>query len=89
MGDCCHEELQQVIIFTAEIFNMQNNISFPATSYNNLLTCFHILLVKCLFLQEEENVLAQEAVLEALLRSDHRHSHWPVWDSEEQLGMVC
>ncbi|GLD65998.1 uncharacterized protein AKAME5_001743000 [Lates japonicus] len=36
-------------------------------------------------LEEEENVLAQEAVLEALLRSDHRHNHWPAWDSEEQL----
>ncbi|XP_067428064.1 uncharacterized protein [Thunnus thynnus] len=39
-------------------------------------------------LEEEENVLAQEAVLDALLRSEDRHSHWPVWDSEDQLGVM-
>ncbi|XP_040920128.1 uncharacterized protein LOC121199473 [Toxotes jaculatrix] len=33
-------------------------------------------------LEEEENVLAQEAVLDALLRSEDRHNQWPPWDSE-------
>lgn len=37
--------------------------------------------------QEEENVLAQEAVLEALLSSEDRH--WPLWDSKDQLSVVC
>ncbi|XP_023255054.1 uncharacterized protein LOC111649539 isoform X1 [Seriola lalandi dorsalis] len=37
-------------------------------------------------LEEEESVLAQEAALEALLRSEDRH--WPLWDSEEQLGVL-
>ncbi|XP_071334457.1 uncharacterized protein [Trachinotus anak] len=39
-------------------------------------------------LEEEENVLAQEAVLEALLRSEVGHSPWPLWDSEDQLGVM-
>ncbi|XP_039982148.1 uncharacterized protein LOC120789485 [Xiphias gladius] len=39
-------------------------------------------------LEEEENVLAQEAVLEALLRSEDRHHHWPPWDSEDQHGVM-
>ncbi|KAM7394944.1 hypothetical protein PAMA_006604 [Pampus argenteus] len=39
-------------------------------------------------LEEEENVLAQEAVLDALLRSEDGHGHWPVWDSENQLGVM-
>ncbi|KAM7367522.1 hypothetical protein PAMP_013813 [Pampus punctatissimus] len=39
-------------------------------------------------LEEEENVLAQEAVLDALLRSEDGHSHWPVWDSENQLSVM-
>lgn len=46
------------------------------------------LRVKCLTLQKEENVLAQEAVLDALLRSEDRYSRWPLWDSEDQLGAV-
>lgn len=37
--------------------------------------------------QEEENVLVQEAVLEALLSSEDRH--WPPWDSKDQLSLVC
>ncbi|KAM8826865.1 uncharacterized protein ACB058_020002 isoform 2-T2 [Synchiropus picturatus] len=35
-------------------------------------------------LEEEENVLAQEVLLEALVRSEE--NHWPAWDSEERLG---
>lgn len=38
--------------------------------------------------QKEENVLAQEAVLEALLRSEEQHSQWPLWDKEDQQGVV-
>ncbi|XP_069017670.1 uncharacterized protein [Embiotoca jacksoni] len=38
-------------------------------------------------LEEEENVLAQEAVLEALLRSDDRETLWPL-DREDQLGLM-
>ncbi|XP_023144520.2 uncharacterized protein LOC111580836 [Amphiprion ocellaris] len=37
-------------------------------------------------LEEEENVLAQEAVLDSLLRLEERQNNlWPVWDSEGQL----
>ncbi|XP_049446591.1 uncharacterized protein LOC125897350 [Epinephelus fuscoguttatus] len=39
-------------------------------------------------LEREENVLAQEAVLEALLRSEKRRNQWPLWDSEDQLGAM-
>ncbi|KAK2856609.1 hypothetical protein Q5P01_005344 [Channa striata] len=39
-------------------------------------------------LKEEESVLAQEAVLEALLSSEDRHNHWPLWDSEDQCGVM-
>ncbi|XP_070844132.1 uncharacterized protein [Chaetodon trifascialis] len=39
-------------------------------------------------LEKEENVLAQEAVLDALLRSEDQHSQWPLWDSEDQLGVM-
>ncbi|XP_037305125.2 uncharacterized protein LOC119194817 [Pungitius pungitius] len=39
-------------------------------------------------LEKEENVLAQEAVLDALLRSEERHHQWPPWDSEDQLGAM-
>ncbi|XP_047184590.1 uncharacterized protein LOC118283677 isoform X2 [Scophthalmus maximus] len=39
-------------------------------------------------LEEEENVLAQEAVLEALLRSEDRPICLPQWDSEDQLPMM-
>ncbi|KAK5853357.1 hypothetical protein PBY51_007149 [Eleginops maclovinus] len=35
-------------------------------------------------LEKEENVLAQEAVLEALLRAEDR-DQWPLWDNESQL----
>lgn len=38
--------------------------------------------------QKEENVLAQEAVLDALLRSEEMHHQWPPWDGEDQLGAV-
>ena len=40
-------------------------------------------------LQKEENVLAQEAELDALLRSEERHNHWSPWDGEHQLAVVC
>ncbi|XP_074540905.1 uncharacterized protein LOC141801666 [Halichoeres trimaculatus] len=33
-------------------------------------------------LEDEENVLAQEAELDALLRSEVKHDQWPQWDSE-------
>ncbi|KAL7388120.1 hypothetical protein ABVT39_007529 [Epinephelus coioides] len=39
-------------------------------------------------LEREENVLAQEAVLEALLRSEKRRNQWPLWDTEDQLGAM-
>ncbi|KAF3702527.1 Actin CyI, cytoplasmic Precursor [Channa argus] len=39
-------------------------------------------------LKEEENILAQEAVLEALLRSEDRHHCWPLWDSEDQCAVM-
>lgn len=37
--------------------------------------------------QREENVLAQEAVLDALLRSEEQGNPWR-WGSESQLGAV-
>lgn len=37
--------------------------------------------------QREENVLAQEAALDALLRSEERENPWR-WGSEGQLGAV-
>lgn len=40
-----------------------------------------------LLLQREENVLAQEAVLDALLRSEEQENPWR-WGSEGQLGAV-
>ncbi|MEQ2297368.1 hypothetical protein AMECASPLE_034160 [Ameca splendens] len=36
-------------------------------------------------LEEEEDVLAQEAVLDALLRAGNKNHLWPVWHSEERL----
>ncbi|CAJ1077516.1 uncharacterized protein LOC117823778 [Xyrichtys novacula] len=39
-------------------------------------------------LEKEENALAQEAVLDALLRSEVRRDDWPVWDSEAQSGLM-
>ncbi|XP_031722168.1 uncharacterized protein LOC116393742 [Anarrhichthys ocellatus] len=39
-------------------------------------------------LEKEEKVLAQEAVLDALLRSEDGHRQWPPWDSEDQLGVM-
>uniref|UniRef100_A0A3Q2PV41 Si:ch211-241j12.3 n=1 Tax=Fundulus heteroclitus TaxID=8078 RepID=A0A3Q2PV41_FUNHE len=36
-------------------------------------------------LEEEENVLVQEAVLDALLRAGNTEDPWPLWASEEQL----
>ncbi|XP_060908639.1 uncharacterized protein LOC132985323 isoform X2 [Labrus mixtus] len=39
-------------------------------------------------LEKEEKVLAQEAVLDALLRSEVRPVQWPLWDSEEQPGVM-
>ncbi|XP_054473984.1 uncharacterized protein LOC129106788 [Anoplopoma fimbria] len=39
-------------------------------------------------LEKEESVLAQEAVLDALLRSEERHHQWPMWDTEDQLGVM-
>lgn len=38
--------------------------------------------------QKEENVLVQEAVLDALLRSESQHEEW-MWDKENQTGGVC
>lgn len=40
-----------------------------------------------LLVQREENVLAQEAVLDALLRSEEQENPWR-WGSEGQLGAV-
>lgn len=37
--------------------------------------------------QREENVLAQEAVLDALLRTEEQENAW-LWDSEGQRGAV-
>ncbi|KAM8831962.1 uncharacterized protein AB9W97_003308 [Spinachia spinachia] len=39
-------------------------------------------------LEKEESVQAQEAVLDALLRSEERHHQWPPWNSEDQLGVM-
>ncbi|KAM3603108.1 uncharacterized protein V6R79_016695 [Siganus canaliculatus] len=39
-------------------------------------------------LEKEEKVLAQETVLDNLLRSDNQHNHWPQWNCEDQLGLV-
>lgn len=39
-------------------------------------------------LQKEENVLAQEAVLDALLNSESLDEQW-MWDKENQTGGVC
>ncbi|XP_045915964.1 uncharacterized protein LOC123977384 [Micropterus dolomieu] len=39
-------------------------------------------------LEKEESVLAQEAVLDALLRSEDQQDPWPLWDSEVQLGVM-
>uniref|UniRef100_UPI0037E8D985 uncharacterized protein n=1 Tax=Semicossyphus pulcher TaxID=241346 RepID=UPI0037E8D985 len=39
-------------------------------------------------LEKEETVLAQEAVLDALLRSEVRQNQWPPWDSSDQLGVM-
>lgn len=40
-------------------------------------------------LQKEERVLAQEAVLDALLRCEEQNNQWPPWDREDQLSAVC
>lgn len=37
-------------------------------------------------LQEEESVLAQEAILDVLVRSEQ--GHWPAWDSDNHLSVV-
>ncbi|XP_034755783.1 uncharacterized protein LOC117961323 [Etheostoma cragini] len=39
-------------------------------------------------LEKEETVLAQEAVLDALLRSEDRQNQWPLWDSEDHLCVM-
>ncbi|RXN06161.1 Actin cytoplasmic [Labeo rohita] len=39
-------------------------------------------------LQEEENVLAQEVVLDELLRSEDLHKHWPLWTEGHQHSMM-
>uniref|UniRef100_A0A671K328 Uncharacterized LOC107697503 n=2 Tax=Sinocyclocheilus anshuiensis TaxID=1608454 RepID=A0A671K328_9TELE len=39
-------------------------------------------------LQEEENVLAQEVVLDELLRSEDLHKHWPLWTEGHQLSTM-
>ncbi|XP_078130224.1 uncharacterized protein LOC144533037 isoform X3 [Sander vitreus] len=39
-------------------------------------------------LEKEETVLAQEAALDALLRSEDRQNQWPLWDSEDHLGVM-
>ena len=41
----------------------------------------------CVDVQEEEDVLSQEAMFEDLVRSETHH--WEVWENEEQLGPVC
>ncbi|XP_073348778.1 uncharacterized protein [Pagrus major] len=37
-------------------------------------------------LEKEEHVLAQEAVLDALLRREEQNNQWLPWDREDQLG---
>ncbi|XP_028460278.1 uncharacterized protein LOC114572744 isoform X2 [Perca flavescens] len=39
-------------------------------------------------LEKEETVLAQEAVLDALLRSEDQQNRWPLWDSEDHLCVM-
>ncbi|XDV42463.1 hypothetical protein PO909_011120, partial [Leuciscus waleckii] len=39
-------------------------------------------------LQEEEDVLAQEVVLDELLRSEDLHKHWPVWTEARQHSVM-
>ncbi|XP_043075301.1 uncharacterized protein si:ch211-241j12.3 isoform X1 [Puntigrus tetrazona] len=39
-------------------------------------------------LQEEEDVLAQEVVLDELLRSEDLNKHWPVWTEGHQLSTM-
>ncbi|XP_041660757.1 uncharacterized protein LOC121521087 [Cheilinus undulatus] len=39
-------------------------------------------------LEKEEKVLAQEAVLDDLLKLEIRHDQWPPWDSEGQLSLM-
>ncbi|KAK9956037.1 hypothetical protein ABG768_013794 [Culter alburnus] len=39
-------------------------------------------------LEEEENVLAQEVVLDELLRSEDLHKHWPSWTEGHQHSMM-
>ena len=41
----------------------------------------------CVDVQEEEDVLSQEAIFEDLVRSETKH--WELWENEEQLGPVC
>ncbi|XP_073709140.1 uncharacterized protein [Garra rufa] len=37
-------------------------------------------------LQEEENVLAQEVVLDELLMSEDLHKHWPLWTEQSMMS---
>uniref|UniRef100_A0A671TZD3 Si:ch211-241j12.3 n=1 Tax=Sparus aurata TaxID=8175 RepID=A0A671TZD3_SPAAU len=39
-------------------------------------------------LEKEEHVLAQEAVLDALLRCEEQNNQWPPWDREDQLSVM-
>lgn len=45
-------------------------------------------MMKFLARQKEENVLAQEAVLDALLRSESQREQW-MWDKENRTAGVC
>lgn len=38
--------------------------------------------------QKEEHILAQEAVLDALLSSEDGRHQWPPWSSEDQICAV-
>lgn len=54
----------------------------------NLKSAAVLEVMKLLPLQKEENVLAQEAVLDALLRSESQREQW-MWDKDNQTGGVC
>ncbi|XP_051501416.1 POTE ankyrin domain family member E-like isoform X7 [Myxocyprinus asiaticus] len=39
-------------------------------------------------LQEEESVLAQEVLLDDLLKTEDLHKHWPLWNREDQHSLM-
>lgn len=40
------------------------------------------------FEQEEENVLAQEVMLDVLVKTENTHKQWALWEGEEQFSAV-